>query len=114
MIIRNNAVGSYGHSNIFTGYFFAAGGNKDALVDRVTVTGNQLTQTMKVYVSGAGSTTRNGRNLSFVGNTSTATATTTVMKFTTADVVTVTGNTQPQSGGSLASFTDCTAVTYKP
>ena len=106
--LRDNTIGSYGHSSVYTGYFFAANGNSDAIVDNVVISRNVVEDgTLKTLIEKP-----NRRNIVVQGNTSRVTTGGPVMRFTGVSGVTVTGNVQPLSSGELASFTSCTNVTY--
>ena len=64
MTFRDNTVGTYDSSSIYTGYVFAANGSRDALVDRVKVSGNLVTGgALRVLVDGRGGSGRNRRNI---------------------------------------------------
>ena len=105
---RDNSVGSFGHSSIYTGYFFAANGNGDAMVEDVVVSGNTVNNgTLKTLLEKP-----NRRSIVVRDNTSKVATRGPVMFFTGVSGVTVTGNRQPLSSGGLAKFTSCTNVTY--
>ena len=105
---RDNTIGTFGHSSVYTGYFFGANGNSDAIVDNVVISRNVVEDgTLKTLIEKP-----NRRNIVMQGNTSRVTTGGPVMRFTGVSGVTVTGNVQPLSSGELASFTSCTNVTY--
>lgn len=105
---QDNTIGTYGHSSRYTGYFFAANGNEDAVIANVVVSNNLVTEgTLKTLVGN-----RNRRNIVMRNNTARVASGGPVMRFTGVRGVTVSRNVQPLHGGELAEFNDCTDVTY--
>jgi len=101
-IFRNNTAGAW------TDAFGAADGIAGSLVNGITVTGNRVTGgTLKTVIDLA-----RRQDVVFTNNTSTVTGYGPVLTFAHIDGLTVEGNVQPLSSGSLASITDCTSVTY--
>lgn len=117
---RNNTILSYGLTPRFTSWFFASANYNvapGAVVDGITITGNRVT-------TGAPSTTNTphagglatwiGRprvkNVVFANNTTTKAGRGPVLVFEHVDGLTVTGNQQPLSGGSLMRISDSTGV----
>jgi hypothetical protein len=114
----NNTVGSYGHSTAFVGFLLASNGAAGATVNNISVTGNTVTgnphqgydgspRGLNTYVT----TARQG-SFTVSNNTTTMAATGPVIYFANVDGVTVQGNTQPLTRGSVAGFTNCTGVVY--
>lgn len=100
-IFRNNTAGTWSNA------FGAADGIAGSQVSGVTVTGNKVT-------GGSLSTIINlarRQNVVFTNNVSTVTARGPVLVFAHVDGLTVTGNSEPLSSGSLVSVSDCTSVT---
>ncbi|MGZ8528177.1 MAG: CBM96 family carbohydrate-binding protein [Candidatus Limnocylindrales bacterium] len=93
----------------FTDSFFSALGAIGSHIDGVTIGRNTVTgkaMVIHVYL-----TTRR-TNIVVTDNISRVAAAGPVMRFAHVDGLTVTGNVQPLSSGSLASIVDCTGVTY--
>jgi hypothetical protein len=127
VVIRNNLVRSYGLTDTYATYFFAAcdapwGGG--SVVRNVTVTGNTVEASRSGWsgaINGLNTVVCGDdgprANFTFTNNTAKGTvdgATWGVMEFYDVNSVTVTGNTQPLSGGSkLVTFTGSTNVTYE-
>jgi hypothetical protein len=89
------------------GFFFGADGVAGSSISSVTVSGNTITgYSLDTYVNVA-----RRENIVFTNNTSTAAVVGPVLRFADIDGLTVTGNVQPLTSGSLASITDCTGVT---
>jgi hypothetical protein len=104
IVFRNNTAGSWG--NIFV----AADGIAGSGVNSVTVTGNVVTRgSLQTDI-----TLARRQNIVFSDNTSLVQATGPVLVFAHVDGVTVNRNVQPLRSGTLASFTDCTGVTFSP
>jgi hypothetical protein len=102
----NNTVGTYTHTSHFTPYLFEANGSPDAPVDDVIVDGNVVingTLSSKVQVP-------NRRDIVFTNNTSFVPAAGPVLVFDYVDGLTVLGNVQPLTSGSLADYGDSTCV----
>jgi len=115
----DNPVGTYGWTSHNISYLFAANGisgsvTTDVYVERNTVVGNAAGYNGAPL--GLNTTVRGpSRSNIFVrDNSAQRTLAGPVMYFTSVDGVTVTGNAQPLSGGSLASFTSCTNVVSSP
>ena len=115
---RTNTVGSYSLSSSYLGFLFAANGAAGSTVHDVTVTGNTVTGTPHAgyddTARGLNAIVKTARqaNITFTNNTSTIAAAGPVLYFANVDGVTVTGNTEPLSSGSLAGFANCTGVAY--
>jgi len=114
---RNNTVGSYALTTNWIGFLFASNGAA-AKVSDVRVTGNRVTGTahegydgqprgLNTYVMTAGRS-----NIVFSNNTSTQKVAGPALSFQYVNGLTVTGNVQPLSSGSLAYINSCTGVTY--
>jgi len=104
---RDNTVGTYGLTPLFSGFLFAADGAAGSTVRNVTVTGNTVTgSTLFTTVEVA-----RRQNITFTNNTSTVAARGPVLYFAYVDGLTVTGNVQPLAATVLASYVDCTSVT---
>ena len=116
---RNNTVGTYGLTTSLVGFFFGAEGAAGSTTHDVTVTGNTVIGNPHAGYDGRAlglnTTVQLARraNIVFTNNTSTTAAAGPVLAFSYVDGVTVTGNTQPLSRGSLAQFIDCTGVDYQ-
>jgi hypothetical protein len=104
-------------SDKYTGYFFAADGAAGSTVHDVTVTGNTVTGNPHAGYDGKprglNTTVEVARrqNIIFTTNTATLAVPGTVLVFAYVDGVTVTGNVQPLSSGTLTRFLNCTGVT---
>ena len=94
----------------WTNSFLSADGAAGSVVNGITVSGNTVTG--KSLLTAIGLARR--QNVVFTNNTSRVTASGPVLRFAHVDGLTITGNTQPLSSGSLASITDSTSVTYEP
>ena len=111
VIFRNNNPCHWSVWDSYGGFFFSADGSHTGYpIDYVTVTGNTVTgpSLLSQFDNGGGGT-RN-TNIVFTNNVSSNTVSGPVLNFAHVDGLTVTGNTQPLSSGSLASITDCTGV----
>jgi hypothetical protein len=114
---RANTVGSYGLTSLYTGYFFGADGGPGSSVHDVTITANTVTGNphdgYDGSIRGLNTTVEVSRrqNIIFTNNTSTQTISRPVLLFDHVDGLTVTGNVEPLSQGSLTSITDSTSVT---
>jgi hypothetical protein len=91
-------------------YFFAANGG-GAGIRNVTFSGNRITGVMKGIIAVTGGTPA-WRFTNIVVNDNIATVPTAgpVIRLAHIDGLTVTGNVQPLTSGTLASITDCTGV----
>lgn len=97
---RDNTAGTWSDS------FFAANYPPGSTVSDVTISGNTVTgDSLYSYV-----TLQRRQNIVFTNNRSMVTAAGPVLRFAHVDGLTVTGNVQPLSSGSLASISDCTGV----
>ena len=114
----NNTVGTYNSCNCYGGSFFAANGDLDAPVRNVTISGNVVTGGSLWTLVGDEATGWSGgrqhRNIVFTNNRSSVTAAGPVLHFKHVDGLTITGNTQPLSSGSLVRLVDSVNVTYVP
>lgn len=122
---RNNRVGTYGLTPDYTNWFFACSGNQGVAVARnIYITGNSVTDGAPINSPNntsakGGLATYVGRgnrlsNFVFTGNTTTKAGVGPVLYFDKVDGLTITGNTQPLTSGTLASITSSTGVTYAP
>jgi len=92
----------------WTNSFLSADGAVGSTVNGVTVDGNTETaKSLLTYIDLA-----RRQNVVFTNNTSRVSAGGPVLRLAHIDGLTVTGNVQPLSSGSLASITDSTNVTY--
>lgn len=106
----NNTVGSIPEARGI-GFLFGANGAAGSSISGVTVSGNTITgYGLDTYVN---ITTRR-TDIVFTNNTSTQTVSGPVLYLAHIDGLTVTGNTQPLSSGSLVSVTDCTNAVTSP
>jgi hypothetical protein len=97
----DNTVGTWSNS------FLSADGAAGSIVSGVTVSGNTVTGgTLETIINLA-----RRSNIVFTNNTSTVKGSGPILHFAHIDGLTVTGNVQPLSGGSLTSITDSTSVT---
>jgi len=98
----NNTAGTWTNS------FLSAEGATGSVVNGVTVNGNKVTgKSLKTYIELA-----RRQNIVFTNNTSLVTASGPVLEFAYIDGLTVTGNVQPLSSGSLARISNSTNVVY--
>jgi hypothetical protein len=86
--------------------FFAADGATGSTVSGITVTGNTITGGTLLTVIDVS----RRQNIVFTNNTSTVKGYGPLLRFAHIDGLTVTGNVQPLSGGSLVSISDSTSV----
>ena len=105
IIFKNNTAGTFGQD-------FAAveGSHTGAAINGITFSGNTITGGTLFTAIDNGGTSRM-HNIVFTNNTSTVKGYGPVLRFAHIDGLTVTGNVQPLSGGSLTSITDSTSVT---
>jgi hypothetical protein len=94
---QDNSVGTYGRSNLFTPYFFAAEGAAGAPVRDVTVTRNRVTG--GTLASAADRPNRS--DFTFTDNESLVPAEGPVLRFAGVDGLTLSGNIQPLASGPL-------------
>ena len=110
IIFRNNT--AHWTSGPYGGAFFAVdGGFTGSTINNITVSGNTVTGKSLRTVFNNGGTTRNS-GVVFTNNSSTVAASGPVLIFAYIDGLTVTGNQQPLTSGSLASITNSTGVIY--
>ena len=113
---KNNSVGTYSLTGQLIGFFFAANGAASN-VSHITVSGNTVSgEAHRGYDSKAAGLntyvmTANRSSIVFTNNKSTQTVAGPVLDFQGVNGLTVTGNSQPLSSGSLAYITNCTNVT---
>ena len=93
----------------WTNSFLSADGAAGSVVSGITVSGNTVTGASLLTAIDLA----RRQNIVFTNNTSRVTAYGPVLHFAHVDGLTVTGNTQPLSSGSLASIIDSTSVTYR-
>jgi Right handed beta helix region len=111
LIFRNNTAIAWSSA---TGFFFAADGNATTHINGVTVTGNTISQSsIQTIVNVA-----RRQNITFTNNTGLAAQPVKqgepgMLTFAHIDGLTVTGNVQPLSSGTLLSITDCTSVVHQ-
>jgi hypothetical protein len=107
IVFKNNTAGTFGQD-------FAAveGSHTGAAINGITFSGNTITGGTLFTVIDNGGTSRM-HNIVFTNNTSTVAGYGPVLMFAHIDGLTVTGNVQPLSGGSLTSITDSTSVTSR-
>ena len=99
------------HTGYWSDAFFTLdGSHTGAAIHDVTVADNVSTGYSLLTVVDSGGRGRDQR-IAFTGNRSSVTARGPVLTFAHVDGLTVTGNHQSLSGGSLATISDCTAVT---
>jgi hypothetical protein len=94
----------------WTNSFFSGDGASGSKVNGITISGNTVTGGTLLTVIDLSRRT----NVVFTNNTSRVTGRGPMLRFAHIDGLTITGNTQPLSSGSLASITDSTGVTYHP
>jgi hypothetical protein len=122
---RNNNVGSYGLTPVYTNFFFACSGNQAvAQVRNVYVTGNTVTTGAPINSpnnsspkGGLSSYVERGNrlnNIVFSGNSTSKAGAGSVLYFRRIDGLTVTNNVQPLTSGGLAGIYDSTSVNYQP
>jgi hypothetical protein len=90
----------------WTNAFFSANGANGSVVSGVTVSGNRITGGTLLTVV----TISRRQNIVFTNNTSTVRGRGPILRFAHIDGLTVRGNHQPLSSGSLVSISDCTSV----
>jgi hypothetical protein len=119
--LRNNSVGVWGLSPIYTQHFVACANNDygpGAVVGGITITGN----TVKQGAPNSATTPNAGGLFSWFGKTRTANVVFAdnvtswagagpVLRFEHVDGLTVTGNSQPVTSGPVVSVSDSTSVT---
>jgi hypothetical protein len=112
IVIRGNTIGSYSLNNLFTAWALAAEGASGSVMRRVSFVGNTITGTAASGYEGRAmglhvTVNARGPREDFVirDNVSTRRVAGPSMQFIGVVGVTVTGNTQPLSSGSLARYT---------
>ncbi|HLY14029.1 MAG TPA: right-handed parallel beta-helix repeat-containing protein [Candidatus Limnocylindrales bacterium] len=115
VMFRSNSVGTYSLSRQYSGYFFAADGAPGSKVNNITVTGNHVSGNRAGYdgiVCGLNTTVEVSRRSHIVetNNTASLTASGPVLLFNHVDGLTVTGNHEALSHGSLVRVQDSTSV----
>jgi hypothetical protein len=111
-----NVVGIYGLGSVYTGYFFAADGAAGSTVHDVTVSGNTVAGNphdgYDGSVRGLSTTVEVSRrgNIIFTNNSSSQAIGGPVLVFAHVDGLTISGNSEPLSRGSLTSISDSTSV----
>jgi len=106
---RNNQI-KRGSQDGHLGFIEANGGTGTTNVHDLTITGNNTDQKLDSNIT----STDRRRNVVFTNNTALTAMAGPVMTFAHVDGLTVTGNTQPLSSGSLMSVTDCTNAVTSP
>jgi len=110
---RYNTVGSWG-PNLGVGAGFVACGSGTAYnqIGDIAITGNTITGSANASLLSYFNQNQYKRltNITFTNNKAAQTTSGPVLVFKAIDGLTVTGNTQPLSTGSLASITNCTNV----
>jgi hypothetical protein len=97
VVFQDNTVGTYGRSNLFTPYFFAAEGAAGATVRDVTVTRNRVTGGTLASTADR----PNRSDFTFTDNESLVPADGPVLRFAAVDGLTLRDNVQPLVSGSL-------------
>ena len=92
----------------WTNAFFSGNGVPGSVVSGVTISGNRITGGTLLTVI----TIARRKNIVFTNNTSTVRGRGPILRFAHIDGLTVRGNHQPLSSGSLVSIVDCTRVHY--
>jgi hypothetical protein len=114
ILFAGSSVGSFGHSPAFEGFFFAANGSLDAMVERVRVEDNVVTKgTLKTLVGDEFTGfdgQRSRRDIAFVGNRSEVPGRGPLLTFKHTDNVAVLRNEQPLTSGSLSRFVNSTGI----
>jgi len=117
---RNNTVGTYGLTPLYTNWFFASANYNvapGAVIVGITISGNRVTGGAASHANtpnAGGLATWIGRsrvrNVKFLNNTTTKPGRGPVLVFEHVDGLTVSGNVQPLLGGPLARISDSTGV----
>ena len=121
---RNNTCGSYGYIASYHGYFVStANPTGGSPIHDITVSGNTVVGIAAEGYDGdprglnsrfANAYSPRSYNVVFTGNSTAQTVSTYPIDVEHVDTVTVTGNTQPLSSGSLVYVGDCTSATTSP
>jgi outer membrane biosynthesis protein TonB len=103
---RNNTAGTWALA-----FVSIDGGERGAPINRIIITGNVTTgKAMYVDVDNGGAVMM--KSIVFSNNRSSIAASGPRLIFAHVDGLTITGNQQPMTSGSLARITDCIGVTY--
>jgi hypothetical protein len=123
LILRNNTVATWGMSPQYTMHFVACANNDSgigAVIQGITITGNRVTQgapNSAATRNAGGLSTWIGKtrtsDVSFTDNVTTRAGAGPALRFEHVDGLTVTGNVQPLTSGTLTSISDSTDV-YPP
>jgi hypothetical protein len=124
LVLRGNTTGTWGMSPLYTMHFVACANNNSgvgALIRGITITGNHVSQGAPNSVNtpnagGLSSVIAKSRtsNITFTNNTTTKAGSGPVLYFAHVDGLTVSGNTQPLTSGSLTRVYDSTNVNVSP
>lgn len=116
---QDNVVSTYGLTPLYTNWFVAAQGEPGSNVSDLTVTRNKVLSGAPrgpntITLAGLATTIRTERRqrIVFTDNSTTVAGKGPALYFSHIDGLTVTGNVQPLTGGSVARFSDCTGVRY--
>jgi hypothetical protein len=116
LVLRDNTVGSWGLSPLYTMHFVACANNDygpGATIRGITITGNHVRRGPPNSAKG-GLYSWIGKSRTshvvFTNNTTTKAGGGPVLRFDHVDGLTVRGNSQPVTSGSLVSIHDSTAV----
>ena len=116
---RKNTVDGYGMTSRFTSWFVAAEGADGSKVHDLTITGNTVTagapsSDNRITAAGLATTIAVPRRqrIVFRDNSTSVAGGGPALYFHHIDGLTVTGNIQPLTDGSIAKFVDCSAVTF--
>ena len=117
---RNNTVGTYGLTPLYTNWFFASANYNvapGAVIVGITISGNRVTGGAASHANtpnAGGLATWIGRsrvrNVKFLNNTTSKPGRGPVLVFEHVDGLTVSGNVQPLLGGPLTKISDSTGV----
>jgi len=120
LVMRNNTVGSWGLSPLYTMHFVACANNDagpGAAINGISITGNRVTQgapTSANTNNAGGLSTWIGKSRTsavvFADNTTSKAGGGPALRFEHVDGLTVTGNSQPLTSGSLLYIADSTSV----
>jgi hypothetical protein len=118
VLFRDNAIGTYAHSDLYRSHVLSICGNADAPVANVTVDNNVVTGGRQTNArnSPGGVTARadrpNRTNIRFTNNKSSNAGPGYMVDFENVTTLTVTGNVQPLTSGQFAYIVNSTNVTY--
>jgi hypothetical protein len=117
---RKNTVDGYGMTPQYTNWFVAAEGAHGSVVHDLSITGNRVftgapRSANTITEAGLATTVRLPRRqrITFANNWTRVAGAGPVLYFSHVDGLTVTGNIQPLTRGSIAKFVDSSAVTIK-